>query len=464
MLSRVKVFNFFNKHKVNITILAVVLLIANINKNIGLYNHETCIIENDVVSYYAYLPAFFIYNDIGLTFKDSTDFSCKHLIWATKTSTGKYVIKTSMGVAIAYMPFFLVTHYVLKYTNNEACGYSPPYKIALVVSSVFFLFLGLIFVKRTLRLFFDSDWIILSIIPILSFGTNLYFYTVYEPAYSHVYSFALISVFIYYSVRWVRDIYNVKYAIILGIFIGWISLTRPTNIVIALFPITLFFLQHSIKEIFNIRFIKIVSLIAILAIVIWIPQLLYWKYVTGNYFYYSYGSNERFFFDNPRIIKGLLGFRKGFFIYTPIMIVAFIGFYFLFKKNKNLFLAASITTLIYIYITFSWWCWWYGGSLGMRPFIDFYSLWSLTLASFMYYMVRFRYKFFRVISILLVIFFSYMNIEYTLQYKKGRVHYDSMTWEAYKCVFFTKRSGCDVYSLLCCPNYELAQKGIDRCD
>ncbi|MCX7985419.1 MAG: hypothetical protein N2662_00575 [Bacteroidales bacterium] len=456
-----KVYNFLSKNKTTITILMVVLLVANINKNIGLYNKENCIIDNDVISYYAYLPAFFIYHDIGLTFKDSANFNCNYTIWGTKTNTGRYVIKTTMGVAIAYMPFFLITHCILKFANYEACGFSPPYKIALIASSLFFLLIGFIFIKRTLKMFIDSDWLIVLTILILGFGTNLYFYSTYSPAYSHVYSFALISIFIYYSILWVKDIHNIKLAVFLGLLIGWISLIRPTNAVIAVFTITLFFSHRSIKDLYEI--LRVIVVIIILAIVVWIPQFLYWKYVTGNYFYYSYADNERFFFDNPHIISGLFGFRKGFFIYTPVMIFSFIGFYHLYKKSKHLFFSVLLTTIIYLYVTLSWWCWWYGGSLGMRPFIDFYSLWSLSLASFLYFLSRFRIKVLQYVLFACVVLFSFLNLEYTKQIRRGGLHYDSMTWEAYKCTFLSN-SSCDFYSLLCPPDYELAKRGIDRCN
>ncbi len=445
------------------TIIFVVLIIANVNKNIKLYESENGIIETDAISYYAYLPAFFIYKDIGLTFKDSTNFKCDYKIWASKTESGKYVIKTTMGVAIAYMPFFLITHNILLIFKKNACGYSTPYKISLIISSLFFLFCGLFFVKRILEVLFNNktnNWIISFILLTLGFGTNLFFYSVYSPAFSHVFSFAIISAYIYFSIKWINNI-SWKNSLIIGLLLGWISLIRPTNVIISLFTFFLFIQKYQFIQIF--KYYKYILIILIFTLLVWTPQFLYWKFVSGNYFYYSYGSNEKFFFNNPHIFNGLFGFRKGFFIYTPVMFFAFIGFIFLNKEVKKILIPILITTFFYIYITLSWWCWWYGGSLGMRPFIDFYALWSIPLCAFLNYIVTIK-KWILKICILSVYLFAFtLNLVYTKQIRTCGLHYDSMTWQAYKCSFLTTKPKCDFYGLLCQPDYELAQKGIDKC-
>lgn len=48
---------------------------------------------------------------------------------------------------------------------------------------------------------------------------------------------------------------------------------------------------------------RLLAVIAIAAFAVWVPQLIYWKEMTGQWLYYSYGSNERFFFGDPAIIK-----------------------------------------------------------------------------------------------------------------------------------------------------------------
>jgi hypothetical protein len=105
---------------------------------------------------------------------------------------------------------------------------------------------------------------------------------------------------------------------------------------------------------------------------------MYWKYITGELFFNSY-VGEQFYFNNSHVLKGLFGFRKGWLIYTPIMLFSILGIYFLRNQLKHFFASISITLFIYIFVIFSWWCWWYGGSFGQRAMIDIYPLLAIPL-------------------------------------------------------------------------------------
>jgi hypothetical protein len=55
------------------------------------------VIAMDVVSYYAYLPATFIFNDLKLENRETFE---KGLFWPEPLPDGNQVIKTSMGISI----------------------------------------------------------------------------------------------------------------------------------------------------------------------------------------------------------------------------------------------------------------------------------------------------------------------------------------------------------------------------
>ena len=70
------------------------------------WQQEDKIIEWDIKSYYAYLPATFIYQDLSLDFLFMTNLeNLKDLIWPIETLKKKAIIAT-MGVSILYAPFF----------------------------------------------------------------------------------------------------------------------------------------------------------------------------------------------------------------------------------------------------------------------------------------------------------------------------------------------------------------------
>ena len=126
------------------------------------------IITWDVTSYYGYLPAIFIHHDLSLDFidTDGVDYAAKHQFWPERLNrdlerdpAGEIkVIKTTMGMSFMYAPFFFMAHgfaYLSKYESN---GFSQPYEFFLVVSCLFYLFIGLFFLRKLL-LFTFSEWV-----------------------------------------------------------------------------------------------------------------------------------------------------------------------------------------------------------------------------------------------------------------------------------------------------------------
>lgn len=199
-------------------------------------------------------------------------------------------------------------------------------------------------------------------------------------------------------------------------------------------------------------------IIAVVAFIIWIPQLLYWKITTGSYLYYSY-QDEHFFFNDPVIMKGLFGFRKGWLLYTPIMIFSFAGIFLLRKKLPSFFFAVLIYVVLNTFIILSWWCWWYGGSFGARAFIDSYGLMAIPLGTVLLYLWNERKTLFFGL-IVICSFLTYFNQFQTRQYIAGSLHWDAMTKEAYWNNFLSLHVVGNYEQLLDHPDYQAAKKGI----
>ncbi len=126
----------------------IVMMAAN-----GFYRHwnqyglpgERGVIKRDVISYYAYLPATFIYGDVTLGFLDNPpeDFENDNKFWYYTMEDGSRVIRTTMGLSFLYTPFFLIAHGLAPYFNLEPDGYSSIYQLFLVLSSLFYVMMGL---------------------------------------------------------------------------------------------------------------------------------------------------------------------------------------------------------------------------------------------------------------------------------------------------------------------------------
>ena len=450
--------------------------------NVKHWKEEQRVIEWDAISYYAYLPAAFIYNDLSLSFTDGYDGPHKFVLWPEKGPDGKYIIKTTLGLSVMWLPFFIAGHITALITGADAGGYSEPYKFFLLISALFYLLTGLIYLRRILVTHF-SDMVASLILAGFVFGTNLYWYTLFQGAMAHVYSFALICVFVWYSMQWhearslghagdppdsgeaVPRSGRVWSGVRLGLLLGLISLIRPTNTIIVIF-----FLLYGVitgKDLIS-RFKNLAAdyryllPMALAAVLVWVPQMIYWKEMTGHWLYFSYGSDERFFFGDPAIIKGLFSYRKGLFIYTPLLIFAFAGMISLWMKRSPHALAVTLFVPLNIYIIFSWWCWWYGGGFGQRAFIDSYALMAVSAAALLSFAFSSGRKWLRIGTLTAYLMLMSLGIFNNIQYYNGAIHWESMTKAAYWDSFGNVRPSADFNNLLDAPDYEAARAGKNR--
>jgi hypothetical protein len=278
---------------------------------------------------------------------------------------------------------------------------------------------------------------------------------------SHVYSFCVFAIFIYYTIKWYEE-RSIKNTLIIGLLFGLISLIRPTNAVIILFFILYGVSNFSeFKERVNF-FLKKYFLVIIMAFctfLVWVPQFLYWKTVTGHFICYSY-TDEGFFFSHPRIIEGLFSWRKGWLVYTPVMIFALLGLFFLKDELKKFRLPIIVFMLVNIYIVFSWWCWWYGGTFGQRSFIEAYCLLAVPLASFVEF-ISAKKVIYKILAGLFALFLIWLNIFQTYQFEFHSLHYDGMTKELYFKQFGRLDPVPGYDAMARSPNYEEAKKGND---
>ena len=420
------------------------------------------VIKWDVVGYYSYLPAAFIDYDLCLTFitpENKTSYSGVKYAYVDDAK-GNHIIKYSMGMSVLYAPFFFAAHILASPLGYAADGYSDIYQFFIEFSGLFYLLMGLWYLRKLILQFYDEKITAITL-GLVFFGTNVLCYGALDAAMTHAYTFSFFSVFLYYVFDFYKKV-SLKNTVVLAICFGLIVLVRPLNVLLIL-PF-LFFNVNSWND-FKMRFTFFIQhytfILVFLLVVFFIvsPQLLYYKQVTGNYFVFSYGK-ERFFFNQFHLLDILISFRKGWFIYTPIMLL---GLYGILKMKMSQSFKTPILILlpIYLYIVSSWWCWWYGGSFSQRSLIDIYPLLSLPLAAFVFYISQFSNLKQKVV-VTIVILFVLLNIFQTVQYKYNIIDFDGMTAKEYVQVFGTIDDKRIDTTLLDKPDYERAVLGLDK--
>ncbi len=425
--------------------------------------NERGVIKWDVISYYGYLPATFIYGDVTLGFIDDPPegFVNDSKFWYAKLENGKRLIQTSMGLSILYSPFFFSAHALAPLFGEPRDGYGSIYQFFLVLSTLFYVMVGLLVLRRILLRYFSPAATAITLV-LVALGTNLFFYTVHNGPMSHGYNFALITLFLWLIIRWYGKP-SAGIAIAMGLLFGLIVLIRPSNIIAG----SLFLLWgvdgwQSLQSRFRdlVKHWPQLLLMAFCFLLPWIPQLIYWKAVTGSYLFNSYGpSGSNFYPEAPQFLDLLFSYRKGWYLYTPLMLVATAGLFLPGRWIGKQRLAIGVYLILQIYLLASWWSWWNGGSFGLRSFVDIYGVMAIPLAAAVEYGLGFR-RIFRWVFLALLGFFLYLNQFQTWQYNKGVIHYSGMTREAYWLNFLKFRADGRFWHMLEIPDAQLARQGI----
>lgn len=442
-----------------VSIIALILVISVFD--IKRYQTPERVIEWDVINFYSYLPATFVEKDLTLSFAkaDPDRFISSDHYWPEALPDGTFLIKTTMGLSMLYCPFFLVAHAVaapLGYAND---GFSVPYALALILACVFWVVLGCVYLRRVLLRHF-SETVTTIVLGVTVLATNLLWYSTQEAAYSHGFLFGLISIFLYQTERW-HEKPTWWRTVAVGLNVGLVALVRPSDALVVVY-----FLLYGVttwkgvgeKVRLYLRHWPMVAVMVLSAVAVWVPQMLYWHTMTGHYLFYSYTNNEHFFWTQPKLWEGIFGFRKGWLIYTPVMVFAVVGLIPLYKNHCRYFYATLLFLVLNLYVLMSWWCWWYGGCFGQRSMVDCYGLLAVPMAAFVEWMLSRKW----LPRIALLLFFyavTRLSIFHYKQYTNHAIHHESMTWEAYLESFGHKYPSARYWKLLETPDYEAAKRG-----
>jgi hypothetical protein len=336
-------------------------------------------VTSDGTGYFAYLPQYIVYqnnNSFDFIHGIVKKYPDKNLSSMLEFDPKSDRIKNKfyVGTPLLQSPFYLAAHGIIKATGQNADGYSRGYRFSIQLAALFWVFIGFISLIHFLRSLGVSFFSATLGITLLALGTNLNTYAVYVPSMSHAYSFAMVSLFLFLSKKWI-DTGNSKQLLWMALTLGFIAILRPVNVIIVLFLPFLFenrkVCWFELKNLVTRNYFVLTSAILMFVIVL-LVQLLVHHDLNGSWSLYTYSGEG---FDNwkqPQFLNVLFSSEKGFFLYGPILILIFPGLYFLFRSKSTYFILGWLLfALSVLYMISSWWDWAYGGSLGMRPLIEY---------------------------------------------------------------------------------------------
>ena len=313
---------------------------------------------------------------------------------AAYTATGHLMNHFSIGPAILWAPFLVVTHAGVLICDAlgahvAADGFSKPYVISMAFATAIYGFLALWISFQIARRHVAERWAFLATIG-MWFASSLPVYMYLNPAWSHAHSAFVVALFLWYWAR-TRNARTRSQWILLGLIAGLMMDMYYVNAVVLLLPFFESLGQYR-KMLFFGRARESASLLLSNfvffcdAVVAFLPTLISKKIIYGSYF--DFGYTERWVWTSPALLKVAFSAEHGLFSWTPIVILAVAGLFLLAKRDRGLAVYSLVTFAVYLYVIGCYQDWHGIASFGNRFFISLTAFFVLGLASFFEWLAR----------------------------------------------------------------------------
>jgi hypothetical protein len=344
------------------------------------------IYSSDEIQYFAYLRS--IWFDHDLSFENEYQYFYDHGIGKSegfhetfleqKTDTGRRINFGTIGCAILWSPFYLAGDVVARLTGAPVDGFSKPYVAAVAYGSAVYGFLALVLaILCAQRLGFNGFWPALAV----WFGTPLLFYMYVAPPFSHACSAFGVALFTYVWL-WVRDEWlaprsadgreggPTRGLIALGAAGALMAMVREQDAFFVAGP-ALDFAWRRLADIRGSRFEVRGAIIGVVAAAItfaavFTPQATSYLLLNGHLGPHSSVAHKMKWWA-PHAGEVLFSPEHGFFVWTPLALIAIAGLFAIRKKQVAVCLLLMVA--LQIYVGGSVESWTVAGAFGQRRFI-----------------------------------------------------------------------------------------------
>jgi hypothetical protein len=354
-------------------------------------------VRGDGIGYYAYARSLLIDHNLQFAsdWKNPSEELLRfilngHILSNPITKTGHLPNQWSVGPAILWSPFLVVTHLTVLGLNRLgwqiiADGHSWPYMTAMAGTTALYAFLGVYLSFRLARNYVEERWAFLAAVGIW-LGSSLPVYIYLDPSWSHAHSAFCTSLFLWYWLR-TRPSRTNRQWVIFGLISGLMIDVHFTNIVFILAP-----LLESLSAYYRawrtrqsaaqlLRKLSYSTVVYVTSVFIaFLPTLITRQIIFGNPFRSGMYTSQRWNWTSPAFVGVLFSSNHGLLVCTPILLLAFVGLILLCRSayaEGMTFLAVTFA----LYCLISFFPWWDGTvGLGNRYFVSLTPLFVLGLA------------------------------------------------------------------------------------
>ncbi len=335
-----------------------------------------------------------------------------------RTPTGHLENHFSVGPAILWTPFLLVTHICVLLaralgSSVAADGFSTPYRITMALATAFYAFLGLLLSFRLARQYVEERWALLATLSIW-WASSLPVYMYFNPSWSHAHSAFAVALFLWYWHE-TRSSRSLAQWLILAAITGlMLNVYYANAMVLAVLAIEAvrqylaacqyyFAFRPMPAETSAIADSDLVgkagppflpaprlpqlllrhSLFAVVLLISLLPTLITRYLIYGSAFESGYIPLKDWLWRSPVFFSVLFSSNHGLLSWTPILLLAIIGL-FLFRRREPRAGTPFLAAFFAFYLFISCYPDWAGiSSYGNRFFVSLTSLFILGLAVFL---------------------------------------------------------------------------------
>lgn len=293
----------------------------------------TRIYSSDEIQYFAYLRSMWFDRDLSFEneyqhFYDrgiAKSAGFHETFLERQTDTGRRINFGTVGCAILWAPFYAVGDVIARVTGAEVDGYSKPYVAAVAYGSAVYGFLALVLALLAAR---RLGYQAFTAAVAIWLGTPLLFYMYVAPPFSHACSAFGVALFIYVWLR-VRADWSVRGVAALGAAGALMAMVREQDAFFALGPALDFGLSAlgaSGPKASQSLMPKAKSLIAGAATfaVVFTPQAATYVVLNGHLGPHS-SVGRKMNWMAPHALQVLFSPEHGFFVWTPLALIAIAG-------------------------------------------------------------------------------------------------------------------------------------------
>ncbi len=359
-------------------------------------------VRGDGVGYYAFARALLIehsfdftrdYQHANLSFRDLRLDENGQPKSVFRTSTGHLENHFTVGPAILWTPFLLLTHSVVLLaralgSSVPADGFSAPYRITMAFATALYGFLSLWLAFRLAYQYVEERWALLATFSIW-WASSLPVYMYFNPSWSHAHCAFTAALFVWYwhETRASRSLAQwFLLALIAGLMLDVYYANAMVLAILAVEAIPQYVsaLRHDShasvdkpvlsKLLFSHFFFGLILLVSIL------PTFVTRYIIYGNAFESGYIPLRAWLWSSPAFLSVLFSSNHGLLTWTPVLLFSILGLFLYWRRVPGIG-TPLIFAFLAFYVLIACYPDWDGiSSYGNRFFVSLTPLFILGLA------------------------------------------------------------------------------------